>query len=362
MLVIGAAQAGLAAGYHLRRARIPFLIVDAARRVGDSWRSRYDGLTLFTPRQFSALPGIDLPGNREGYPDRDEFADYLESYAERFRLPVRLESRVDRLVTMDGGFEATLSNGEALRASEVILATGGFQCPIVPAMGRDFGPGVLQLTTETFRNPDQLPDGPVLVVGDGASGRDIAVETRKLRSLPVLLATGKRRKLLPERIFGKSIWWWLQLTGVLKAPADSFIGRKLKETDAFPDRERNNDALTKLGIRVLPRLVGAEPGRARFGDAGTTDIRTVIWAIGYRDDTSWLDIPAAKTADGEFAHRAGISPVPGLYYVGRPWQRNRTSALIMGAGEDADMIVKSIISTAQPKSSHVEDEADVEKP
>ena len=123
VLVIGAGQAGLAAGHHLSQADMPFVIVDAARHVGDSWRARYDGLTLFTPRQFSALPGMNLPGNREGYPDRDEFADYLESYAERFRLPVRLETRVDRLVAMDDGFEAALSNGETLHASEVIVAT-----------------------------------------------------------------------------------------------------------------------------------------------------------------------------------------------------------------------------------------------
>lgn len=345
VLVIGAGQAGLAAGYHLRRTDVPFVIVDAARRVGDSWRARYDGLTLFTPRQFSALPGMEVSGNREGYPGRDEFADYLEAYAARFDLPVRPETRVDRLVRSDDGFEATLSDGETLRASEVIVATGGFQRPVVPAIARDFGPDVLHLTTETFRNPDQLPDGPVLVVGDGASGRDIAVECR--RALPVLLATGKPRRLLPERILGKSIWWWLQLTGVLKAPASSFIGRKLKETDAFPDRQRNIGALKKQGIRILPRLVAARPGRAIFSNGEAAEIRTVIWAIGYRDDASWLDIPDAKTDDGGFAHSAGVSPVKGLFFVGRPWQRNRASALIMGAGVDARLIVRQIASESR---------------
>lgn len=340
VLVIGAGQAGLAAGHHLSQADMPFVIVDAARHVGDSWRARYDGLTLFTPRQFSALPGMNLPGNREGYPDRDEFADYLESYAERFRLPVRLETRVDRLVAMDDGFEAALSNGETLHASEVIVATGAFQRPIVPAIARDFGPEVLQLTTEIFRNPNQLPDGTVLVVGDGASGRDIAVECRRMQ--PVLLATGKPRRLLPERILGKSIWWWLRLTRVLLAPASSFIGRKLKETDAFPDRQRSIDALKRQGIRIVPRLVGAESASARFSDGETADVRTVIWAIGYRDDTSWLDIDGAAKPDGAFVHAAGVSPVGGLYFVGRPWQRNRASALIMGAGEDAAIIVSSI--------------------
>ena len=360
VLVIGAGQAGLAAGYHLRRAGMAFTIVDASRRVGDSWRQRYDGLTLFTPRQFSALPGMELPGNREGYPDRDEFADYLEAYAVRSNLPIRLQRQVAALVEADDGFEARFPDGETLRASDVIVATGGFQRPLVPRVARDFGTDVLQLTTETFRNPMQVPDGPVLVVGDGASGRDIAVECRSTQ--PVLLATGKPRRLLPERILGKSIWWWLRLTGVLQAPEGSFIGRKLMETDAFPDRGRSNAALEQRGIRIVPRLVGAEPGRARFSDSDTAEIRTVIWATGYRDDTSWLDMAEAKTADGGFVHAAGISRVKGLYFVGRPWQRNRASALIMGAGEDAALIVQSIISTAPSRSSETGDRTELERP
>lgn len=360
VLVIGAGQAGLAAGYHLRRTGIAFTIVDAARRVGDSWRQRYDGLALFTPRQLSALPGMQLPGNREGYPHRDEFADYLEAYAVRFNLPIRLERQIVGLVKTDGGFEAQFPDGETLGASDVVVATGAFQRPVVPGIARGFGTDVLQLTTETFRNPMQVPDGPVLVVGDGASGRDIAVECRRMQ--PVLLATGKPRRLLPERILGKSIWWWLRLIGVLKAPEGSFIGRKLKETDAFPDRGRSNAALEQRGIRIVPRLVGAEPGRARFSDNDTAEIRTVIWATGYRDDTSWLDIADAKTADDGFAHTAGISPVKGLYFVGRPWQRNRASALIMGVGEDAALIVQSIASTAQSQSSETGDRTELERP
>jgi putative flavoprotein involved in K+ transport len=346
VLVIGAGQAGLSAGYHLCRAGMIFTIVDAARRVGDTWRQRYDGLTLFTPRQLSALPGMELPGNREGYPDRDEFADYLEAYTARFDLPVRLGSRVARLAKTTGGFEATLSNGETLAVSDVIVATGAFQRPLVPRVAGEFGDEVLQLTTETFRNPMQVPDGPVLVVGDGASGRDIAAECRSMQ--PVLLATGKPRRLLPERILGKSIWWWLRLAGVLKAPASSFIGRKLKETDAFPDRGRSNAALERRGIRIVPRLAGAMANRARFADGASAEVRTVIWAVGYRDETDWLDIADAKAADGGFMQTEGLSPVAGLYFVGRPWQRNRASALIMGAGEDAATIVERMAVESPP--------------
>lgn len=343
VLVIGAGQAGLAAAYHLRNAAVPFIIVDENRRVGDRWRTRYDSLSLFTPRQFSALPGLDLTGNRELYASRDEFADYLEAYAARFRLPVQLGRRLIRLSKAgDGDFEAALDDGSRISASEVIIATGAFQVALVPKLAVQFGHEVLQLTTETYRNPNQLPDGPVLVVGDGASGRDIAVEVRQRQS--VMLATGKARKLFPERVLGKSIWWWLNLLGVLRARAESRIGRRLRQSDAFPDRDRSIESLEKRGIRVLPRLTEASGQAARFADGTSADIRTVIWAVGYRDDATWLDIEDAKGPDGAFLHEAGISPVKGIYFVGKPWQRNRASALIMGAGPDGEIIVQRLLS------------------
>jgi len=342
VLVIGSGQAGLAAGYYLKKAAIPFVIVDENQRIGDTWRRRYDSLTLFTPRQFSALPGLPLPGNRELYPDRDEFADHLETYGTRFRLPVQLGRRVVRLSEAQAnGFEALLNDRTKINASEVIIATGAFQLPLVPALALRFGGEVLQLTTETYSNPRQLPDGTVLVVGDGATGRDIAAEARKAQ--PTILATSGPRKLFPERLLGKSIWWWLDLAGVLAASADSWIGRKLKQMDAFPDRNRNIESLLRQGIRIAPRLADAIASEARFADGTTAKIRTVIWSIGYRDDTAWLDIPKAKATDGALLHRSGISPVTGLYYVGRPWQRNRASALVMGAGPDAEVIVQRLL-------------------
>jgi len=346
VLVIGAGQAGLAAGYHLQKAGVPFVIVDAGRRIGDNWRARYDSLTLFTPRQFSTLPGLEFIGNRELYPDRDEFAAYLETYAERFRLPVRLRHAVARLVQMDGGgFEATFQNDETIEARNVIVATGGFQVPIVPDLVGRFGNEVLQLTSATYRNPQQLPDGPVLIVGDGASGRDIAIECRKLQ--PAILAAGKPRKLFPERFLGKSIWWWLDVTRTLRAPPESWIDRRLKRADAFPDRGNGNASLEKRGIRIVPRLVDASGNEARFADGSSSDVRTIIWAVGYRDDSLWLHVPGATDQNGMFLHREGVSPVKGLYFVGRPWQRNRASALIMGAGPDAEQIVAQLLGHRQ---------------
>ncbi|MCW5711711.1 NAD(P)/FAD-dependent oxidoreductase [Shinella sumterensis] len=341
LLVIGAGQAGLSAGYYLRKAGLPFLIVDAHPRVGDSWRSRYASLTLFTPRQFSALPGLQLAGNREQYPSGEEFATYLEDYAARFSLPVQSGTRVVRLWRADGGFLAETDSGKKIEANEVIVATGGFQQPIIPSISTGFSAEVQQLTPQSYHDPAELPDGPVLVVGDGASGRDIALECRTVQ--PVMLSRGKTRKLLPERLFGKSIWWWLQLLGILKASSESWIGRKVRAADAFPDRGQGDENLVQAGIRLVPRLVAASGETAKFSDGSSASVRTVVWATGYRDETAWVDIPSAVGPDGALSHRNGISPVPGLYFVGRPWQRNRASALVMGAGPDADLIVQEIL-------------------
>jgi putative flavoprotein involved in K+ transport len=343
VLVIGAGQAGLAAGYHLRKAGIDFLIVDGAERIGDSWRRRYKSLTLFTPRQFSTLPGLEMSGNREMYPTRDEFADYLESYAAAFALPVRLGARIVRLSKrQDSRFEALLDGGETIVADRVIMATGGFQIPVVPTVAKGFDPSVLQLTAESYSEPSQVPAGAVLVVGDGASGRDIAAELAPLRT--TFLAIGKPRRLFPERILGKSVWWWLNWTGVLRASPDSIVGRRVREADAFPDRGRSVVSLMGMGVRVVPRLTKASGSLASFEDGATAEIAAVIWAVGYRDDSDWIDIAAAKHSQGAFLHESGVSPVEGLYFVGRPWQRNRASALVMGASPDAAQIVVQLIA------------------
>lgn len=341
VLVIGAGQAGLAAGYYLRQAGLQFVVVDAHPRVGDSWRHRYASLTLFTPRQFSALPGLPLSGNREQYPGRDEFAAYLETYAEHFGLPVRSGTRIARLTQTAGGFLAETLTGERIEASDVIVATGGFQTPVVPSLSGGFGPDVLQLTPQSYPRPADLPEGPVLVVGDGASGRDIALECRLKR--PVMLARGKSRKLFPERLFGKSIWWWLRLVGILEASPTSWIGRKVRAADAFPDRGRADRNLISAGVQLVPRLTAASGTTATFSDGSSANIRAVVWATGYRDETDWLDIPSAKGPQGTFSHVSGVSPVSGLYFVGRPWQRNRASALVMGAGPDAKQIVEALV-------------------
>jgi putative flavoprotein involved in K+ transport len=345
VLVVGAGQAGLAAGYHLSAHGIDHRIVERARRVGDNWRERYDSLTLFTPRAYSVLPGRRLDGNPDGYPGRDEFADYLEAYAAFFDLRIDLGTEIRRLSKAeDGRFRAEADPGGAYVSRNVILAHGPFRIPVIPDVAKGLAPSVRQFTTTDYRNPGQLPQGTILIVGDGASGRDFAAEAARTRE--VLLATGRRRRLLPERILGRSLWWWLSKLGLLSVPADSFLGRRMREADPFPDRNRSLDRLAAAGVRIVPRLIRAEGTTVTFKDGRSADVDGVVWAMGYRNDSGWIDVPGAVASDGSFHHTEGVSPIQGLYFVGLPWQHNRASALILGAGADAEVIVERILDTS----------------
>lgn len=358
-LVIGAGQAGLAIAEVLQRRQVAFRIIDANERVGDVWRARYRSLTLFTPRSHSTLPGLALDGDPNGYPDREQFAAYLERYAAHHRIVVETGKRVERLDrSADGLFIADLSNGERITATAVIAATGGFQQPIVPSLSEGFSPDVLQLTSDGYRDPSSVPAGPVLVVGDGASGRDIAAELSRTRN--VILAAGKPRKLVAEKVLGLSIWWWMDFLGLMRASPASFVGRTLRRRDPFPDRDRRLPALKRRGVEIMPRLVGAEGEAVVFADGRRRKVGCVIWAVGYRDDTSWIGIPGAVSPEKAFVHDQGLSPVPGLYFIGRPWQRNRASALVLGAGRDAAFLGDKVIARLSDQS-HVDLEHRPEK-
>jgi len=340
VLVIGAGQAGLAAGYYLRASGLSFALLDAHTRVGGSWRERYDSLVLFTTRRYSALPGLAIPGDPDGYPTRDEIADYLESYAAAFRLPVQ-HGQVVRLEAVGDGFVATTAEGARMAARAVIIATGAFQVPVVPAFADRLAPEVQQFTLSTYRNPKQVPSGRVLVVGDGASGRQIALDLASTHE--VLLAGGKRRNLVPQRVFGRDLFFWLDRLGLTRADRDSAIGRLLRARDPIPGRAALEDAVMhRAGIGLHSRLTGTAGRTVTFADGRTAEVDTVVWALGYRDDTSWLAVPGAADSGG-FVQDRGRTPVPGLYHVGRSWQTSRGSALLLGVERDAQAIVTEAV-------------------
>jgi putative flavoprotein involved in K+ transport len=356
-LVIGAGQAGLALGYHLRQTKQTFLIVDRFDRLGGSWRKRFDSLTLFTPRSYSALPGLPVPGDAAGFPTKDEIADYLEAYARHFALPLALGTEIVRLDRVDGLFNATTGAGETLTARSVVVATGAFQQPVIPPLAERLAPEVTQLTAETYQKPPQVPAGTVLVVGDGATGRQIARELTATHR--VLLATGRPRKVSPHRLLGKSIFWWMDKLGLLRKSRESRVGQRLKQADPFPGKDLALDTLRDQGITVVGRLTGVNGRRVMFTDATLAEVDAVIWASGYRDRTEWVAIPDAKDEHGAFIEHRGISPVPGLFYIGRNWQWTRGSALLTGVGADAAYVVQRLIGMRdnQTASANLSDQA-----
>ncbi|WP_312412337.1 NAD(P)/FAD-dependent oxidoreductase [Shinella sp.] len=339
-LVIGGGQAGLAAAHALKNAGVGYLVVDAGAAVGDSWRRRYDALTLFTPRSVSGLPGMPLAGDPDGYATKDEFAEYLAQYAVEGGYPLETGTRITAMRHDGGLFEAAAEGGSTYATRAVIVATGGFQKPLVPSISTRFPPSVQQIHVSDFRNTTSVPEGPVLVVGDGASGRDAALALSG--SHRVLLAKGRPRKLFPERILGRSTWWWAERLGLLRASSDSLLGRRMRRVDPFPNRSNDDPALVRKGVAVKPRLVAVDGANAVFEDGSREAVKAVVWATGYRDDLRWIDIARAFGTDGGILHQEGISPVPGLFFVGRPWQRNRASGLIAGVGDDAAFIVESL--------------------
>ncbi|GAA1931334.1 flavin-containing monooxygenase [Nocardioides marmoribigeumensis] len=348
VLVIGAGQAGLAVGYHLQRAGLRFLIVDAAAELGATWRNRWDSLRLFTPAQYDGLPGMAFPARANTYPTRLEVADYLKTYAARFDLPVLLSTAVTRLERDpggDGGFVAHTSQGR-LHARQVVVATGPFQTPVIPVVGGDIGPGVRQLHSADYRNPSQIRPGRVVVVGGGNSGRQIALELASSRvgDHGVTLAVGTEEPELPQRILGRDLFWWLTKTRLLAKPADSRLARRMRARGDLVIGSPMQQ-LRAAGVDVRPRLLAAAGDTVTFADRTETRPTTVIWATGFRSDYSWIDIDGVVT-DGGVRHERGISPVPGLSFIGLPWQHTRGSALLGFVKDDAVWLADRITARA----------------
>lgn len=344
ILVIGGGQAGLALGRALAVAGRDFAVLDAAAEVGASWRRRWDSLRLFTPARHSGLPGLPFPGPADHLPGKDEVADYLADYARRFDLPVRLGQAVRRLSRSDDGRFRAVTDRGTHTARAVVVATGPFQRPAVPAFARDLAPGIARLHTADYRAPVHLADGPVLVVGAGNSGVQIAGELA--RTHRVALAVGSRQPTVPQRLLGRDLFTWLDALGVVDAPADSRLGRRLRDRD--PLIGTGLRGLRRRGVLVRDRVVAVHGDRVRTADGHDTAPATVVWATGYRPDYGWLDLPGAVGADGRPHHTAGVSPIPGLHFLGLPFQRDRGSALLGWVGRDAAHLLGAVTAGATP--------------
>ena len=341
LVVVGAGQAGLAAGYWLAKQGMDFLVVDANARVGDSWRKRWDSLKLFTPAKYSGLPGLPFPGVPYHLPVRDEVADYLEWYAQVFDLPVRCGVQVGAVRRAGHGFEID-TDGIQLHADNVIIATGPFHVPSIPSVSREIAGTIAQLHSSEYRNPSQLPDGPALVVGAANSGAQIALELAESRKT---LLAGRSVGSLPRRLLGRDIFDWLNLT-LMRPGADSAVGRRIRAnvlggTDALIGMREAD--LLQAGVERVGRVTGVVEGMPALAGGFPLDVASIIWATGFRPDFSWIDVPVFGD-DGFPMHRRGVTAVPGLYFVGLRFQHRLNSSLIGGVGRDAEHVVSAAVA------------------
>jgi putative flavoprotein involved in K+ transport len=344
--VIGGGQAGLAIGYYLRQQRRPFRILERASELAPAWRDRWDSLTLFTPRRYSALPGLPFPGDPDDYPTRDEVVAYLERYVETFELPVELNSEVKQLARGDDGRFRFEVDGRTITADQVVVATGPFQTPYVPKLAEKLDPGVFQTHAVGYRRPDQVSDGTLLVVGGGNTGFQIAKELSATHT--VALSIGSQQKPLPQRLLGRDLFWWLTKTHLLNTTVESRLGRKLSTRDTLIGSSPR-EMTKRHGVGLKPRLVDVDGSRARFEDGSELEVDAVIWATGYRPDYSWIKLPIFDE-DGRLSHRRGVTDVPGLYFLGLTWQYTRGSALIGFIKDDAHFIAEKIAENQQAKA------------
>ena len=171
-VIVGGGQAGLAVGYHLKQRGQPFVVLEANDRIGDAWRGRWDSLRVFTPARFCGLPGWRFPAPAYSFPTKDEIGDYHEAYAAKFELPVETGVRIDRLSRQGDRYVLT-SGRRRIEAERVIVAAGSHQIPEKPAFAAELDPGIVQLHSSEYRNPSQLREGGMLVVGVGNSGAEI---------------------------------------------------------------------------------------------------------------------------------------------------------------------------------------------
>jgi len=346
-VVIGGGQAGLSVGYHLAKRGIPFVILDAHPRVGDAWRNRWDSLRLFTPSRYAGLPGFPFPGRGDAFLTKDEVADYLESYAQRFHLPVKNGVEVDSL-SKEGQRFVTTAGDLRFESANVVVAMANYQVPRVPDFARELDPAVVQLHSHDYRNPSQLRDGGVLVVGVGNSGADIGLEVAQ--SHPTWMS-GKESGHIPFRIetflARNFLVRLVRFVGHHVLTVSTPIGRKVRPkllSKAAPLVRVKPQDLIDAGIERVPRVVGVQSGRPLLANDRTLDVNNVIWCTGYHPGFAWIKMPIFGE-DGRPVHERGIvHGMPGMYFVGLHFLYAMSSASLIGVSRDAERVVKALAS------------------
>ena len=352
-VIIGAGQAGLATGYHLQQARMSFVILDGESRVGDGWRHQWDTLRLFSPAWADSLPGLPNPAPRWSFPSKDEFADYLETYAATFGLPVRLASRATSVTADGAGFVVTTGQAR-IECDNVVVCTGTFgRTPRMPGFADQLDPSIRQLHSSEYRRPAQLAEGTVLVVGASHSGCDIAYEAAEAHptvmvgpdrgQIPVPFSSPLMMVVYPMMLFA--------FTHVLTR--SNPLGRKARGEfrHGGPRLRVQERDLAERGVDwAQGRVVGVVDGRPVLDDGRVVDPGTVVWCTGFRQVFDWVHLPAFDEDGWPREYRGVVEGVPGLFFCGIQFQYSAASMVIHGVGRDAAHVA-GLIARRQPAAA-----------
>lgn len=345
-LVIGAGQSGLAVGYHLGQRGVPYAIVDANARIGDAWRHRWDSLRLFTPNRLNALPGMPQAGYRWRFPSKDELADYLESYARHFEIPVETGVRIERLFRQGERFVA-VAGDRRFEADNVVVAMSSWQQPRVPAFAGELDASIVSLHVADYRNPDQLQEGGVLVVGAGNSGAEVAMELARTHEVWLSGPDTGHIPFRPESVMARVLMPFIGRVVFHRVLTTSTpIGRKARPkmvATGEPLLRVKPKDLTAAGVERVPRVTGIENGQPRLEDGRRLDVANVVWCTGFHPGFSWIDLPGVEDGSSEPDHHRGIvEATPGLFFVGLKFLHSVSSEQIHGVGRDAARITEAI--------------------
>lgn len=356
-IVIGAGQAGLATAHHLGRSGHECVVLDRNPRIGDQWRRQWDSLRLYSPARFDGLPGMPFPARPWSFPTKDDVADYLEAYAQRWDLTVRTGVGIHRLGAAPDG-EGFLLDTDAgrLHADNVVVATGTFGAtPSVPSFAADLDPSILQLHSSEYRRPGQLRPGPVLVVGASHSGTDIAYELAATRpttlvgrdcgEIPIRLESRRMTVVFPLLLF---VWRHL-LTR--RTP----VGRKemaqVRQHGGPMLRVKRSDLAARGVVRNPSRVVAVRSGRPLLDDGTVVEAPNVIWATGFRQVFDWIDLPVIGDDGWPREYRGVADDVPGLFFCGLSFQFAFSSMLLAGVGRDAQYVAAQILPRSHTRAT-----------
>lgn len=343
-IIIGAGQAGLVCSRIAKEQGINALILEQGSAAGEAWRQRPPKLELFTPRHFSALQGLELTGKSSGYADCTEMAQYFDNYQKHFELPCHFNSQVTDIKLLENGlYQVICSNKHIYQTRSIVLANGSNQDPTIPQkLAANLGSHIYQTNARDYWKNIPKAHDTILVVGDGASGRQIALDFAQAGYKKVVLAT-TNRNLVKGKIFNKSIFYWLDHLGLLRANHKTLAAKILRKRNPIPKRETlNNQVLSNNGVTLYPKLTHTTADTCFFGDKQSLKPTYIIWSIGYQENLSILQNLAPIT-EQDISANYGKLPIDGVFVAGRKWLHSRASELIIGIEHDAKVTMQFVM-------------------